>query len=266
MAESGIRFKGRFLLEKDGVSFLGGQRIDLLEAIGTHGSISQAAKVVGVSYRGAWDTVDAMNNQSDTPLVERTTGGKHGGGTRLTEHGRRVIHLFRAIEGEYQRALGTLAGGLEDFDEFQRLLRKFSLTTSARNQFSGRITRLLAGPVHVEVHIRIDAENQIIAVVTQHSMQAMGLVEGMEVYALFKAGAVVLSTDTVLGISFENRFCGVIRHLHPGDLYTEVSVRMHNEKIITAVVNNDVAEQMGLMTDTPVCAMFNAASVILALV
>ncbi len=266
MSEGSSRFKGRFMLEKDGVSFLGGHRIDLLEAIGTHGSISQAAKSVGVSYRGAWDTVDAMNNQSDAPLVERVTGGKHGGGTRLTEQGRRVIRLFRAIECEYQRALGSLAGGVEDFDEFHHLLRKFSLTTSARNQFSGRITRLVAGPVYVDVRIRIDADNEIAAVVTQHSMQNMGLATGMEVYALFKAGAVVLSTDAAQNISFENRFCGVIRHLHRGAVYTEVSVRLQNEKIITAVVNNEVALRMGLQAETPVCSLFNASSVILALV
>lgn len=262
----GSRFTGRFVLEKDGVSYLGGQRIDLLEAIDAHGSITQAAKAIGVSYRTAWDAVDAMNNQSDQPLVERATGGKNGGGTRLTEHGHRVIQLFRALEGEYRHALTTLAGDREDFDEFRRLLRKFSLTTSARNQFVGHIASFVIGPVYVEVHVRVDAQTELIAVVTQHSLQSMGLKEGMEVYVMFKAGAVVLTTDTVKAISFENRLCGQVRHLHPGAVYTEVSVRLPNEKIITAVVNNEMVTQMGLSPDTPVCAMFNATNLILALV
>ncbi len=254
------------MLEKDGVSYLGGQRIDLLEAIDAHGSITQAAKVIGVSYRTAWDTVDAMNNQSDQPLVERATGGRNGGGTRLTEHGRRVIRLFRALEGEYRHALATLADDREDFDEFRRLLRKFSLTTSARNQFVGRIVRFVTGPIYVEVHVRVDDQTELIAVVTRHSMQSMALTEGMEVYVMFKAGSVVLTTDTIRAISFENRLCGYVRHLHPGAVYTEVSVRLPNEKIITSVVNNELVEQMGLLPDAPVCAMFNAANLILALV
>lgn len=266
MANNGSRFKGRFMLEKDGVSWLGGHRIDLLEAIATHGSISQAAKVIGVSYRGAWDTIDSLNNQSDLPLVERVAGGKHGGGTCLTEHGRRVIRLFRTIENEYQRALGLLAGDIEDFDEFQRLLRKFSLTTSARNQFSGRIIQLIEGSVYVDVRIRMDAANEIAAMVTQQSVKSMGLVEGVEVYALFKAGAVVLSTDTVTSISFENRFFGTVDHVHQGAVFTEVVVRMANEKTVTSTIANHVAVQMGLQVGVPVCAMFNAANVILALV
>ena len=266
MTDGASRFKGRFLLEKDGESWLGGQRIDLLEAIGVHGSISQAARVVGVSYRGAWDTVDAMNNQSDLPLVERVAGGKHGGGTRLTEHGRRVIRLFRAMEAGYQRALGAVAGDSEDFDEFHRLLRRFSLTTSARNQFAGRIARLHAGPVHVDVRVRIDADTELAAVVTRTSMDSMRLAEGMDVYALFKAGAVVLGIDPVAPISFENRLCGTVGELQHGVVYSEVSVRLANEKTITAAVNTTVATRMGLQADMPVCAMFNAASVILALV
>ncbi|MHB1676307.1 MAG: TOBE domain-containing protein [Sulfuriferula sp.] len=266
MAVDKNRFKGRLLLEKDGISFLGGNRIDLLEAIGVNGSITQAAKSVGMSYRGAWDTVDSMNNQSEQALVERTTGGKHGGGTRLTEHGRRIVNLFRAIEGEYQQALNTLIGNIENFDEFQRLLQKFSFTTSARNQFVGQIARLTEGPVNVNVHIKIDAENEIVAVITAESRKVMGLEVGVEVYALFKAGAVFLTTDLAAQISVENRFCGVILRLHKGAVNTEITVGLDSGKTVTSVINYDTAQKIGFTVGMPVCALFNASSVILALV
>jgi molybdenum-dependent DNA-binding transcriptional regulator ModE len=58
--------------------FLGDTRIRLLEAIDRYGSISQAAKAVPLSYKAAWDAVDAMNNLAEAPLVERSVGGKHG--------------------------------------------------------------------------------------------------------------------------------------------------------------------------------------------
>jgi molybdate transport system regulatory protein len=122
-------------------AFLGDTRIRLLEAIDQHGSISQAAKHVPLSYKAAWDAVDAMNNLADQPLVERSTGGKHGGGTLLTDHGRKVVSLYRAVEAEYQMALDRLMAQWGDVDAgnvraFQQLLRRMGMRTSARNQFA----------------------------------------------------------------------------------------------------------------------------------
>jgi molybdate transport repressor ModE-like protein len=59
-----------------------------LEAIDRRGSISQAAKDVDLSYKAAWDAVDAMNNLAEQPLLIRAIGGQHGGGSYLTAHGR----------------------------------------------------------------------------------------------------------------------------------------------------------------------------------
>ncbi|WP_147075137.1 winged helix-turn-helix domain-containing protein, partial [Sulfuriferula plumbiphila] len=56
-------------------------RIELLEAIAGTGLIAAAAKAVGLSYKGAWQAVEEMNNLSREPLVERVAGGRHGGGT-----------------------------------------------------------------------------------------------------------------------------------------------------------------------------------------
>lgn len=257
--------KGKLMLEKDGMSFLGGKRVELLEAIALHGSISQAAKAVGMSYKGAWDTVDAMNNQSDKPLVTRLTGGKHGGGTQLTEHGRRIVRLFRAGESEYQRILDALIGGMENFDAFQDLLMRFSMRTSARNQFLGRIVRLSKGPVSVDVRIRLDDRNEIGSVVTRESADVLGLEIGMEVYALIKAPAVLLTTDNLARFSTENRLCGHVSRIHRGEVNAEVMLVLDNEKTVTSVVTHEAMEKLGLAEGMPACALFTASSVILAL-
>ena len=100
MNENLHRLRGRLEVETEFGSFLGDTRIRLLEAIDRYGSISQAAKAVPLSYKAAWDAVDAMNNLAEAPLVERSVGGKHGGGTSLTDYGRRVIAMYRAVEQE----------------------------------------------------------------------------------------------------------------------------------------------------------------------
>ena len=83
MEQIAHRLRSRLEVDTEFGSFLGDTRIRLLEAIDKHGSISQAAKAVPLSYKAAWDAIDAMNNLADQPLVVRSTGGKNGGGTLL---------------------------------------------------------------------------------------------------------------------------------------------------------------------------------------
>ena len=74
------------------------QRIALLAQIAELGSITRAAKAVGISYKGAWDAIDELNNLAERPLVERSVGGKGGGGARLTAEGERLLALYRRLE------------------------------------------------------------------------------------------------------------------------------------------------------------------------
>ncbi|MFP4834589.1 winged helix-turn-helix domain-containing protein, partial [Paraburkholderia sp. BR10879] len=90
----------------------GAARIALLEAIHATGSITGAAKAVGMSYKGAWDAVDVMNNLAGEALVVRATGGKGGGGTTLTPRALRLVETFRAIEREHQRFIERAAHAL----------------------------------------------------------------------------------------------------------------------------------------------------------
>mgnify|MGYP001772950031 CR=1 FL=1 len=86
-------------------TFLGYGRVILLERIKEHGSISSAARSLGMSYRQAWRLVDSMNRQLGKPLVETFIGGKRGGGAKLTEAGERVLSLFWTFYKDFQEFL-----------------------------------------------------------------------------------------------------------------------------------------------------------------
>lgn len=86
-------------------TFLGYGRIVLLERIREYGSITKAAKSMDMSYRHAWELVDSMNRQASKPFVETASGGKGGGGTRLTEAGEKAISLFWKFYGDFQKFL-----------------------------------------------------------------------------------------------------------------------------------------------------------------
>jgi hypothetical protein len=63
-----------------------------------------------MSYKAAWDALDDLNNLADAPVIERSIGGAGGGGSKLTEYGRKLIAMFRAIESEYQVASPVCPG------------------------------------------------------------------------------------------------------------------------------------------------------------
>jgi molybdate transport system regulatory protein len=89
-----MALQGNVWLTIDGQKLGGQDRVALLAAVAEHGSITAAAKAVGMSYKGAWDAIEAMNNLAGEPLVERLAGGKGGGGTRLTQRGAQLVENF----------------------------------------------------------------------------------------------------------------------------------------------------------------------------
>ena len=99
-ASEGYVLKGRFWISKGESNFLAYGRITLLERIKQYGSISRAAKSMEMSYRHAWELVESMNTLASKPLVVTSTGGRGGGGARLTAEGEKMIRLFWEIHKE----------------------------------------------------------------------------------------------------------------------------------------------------------------------
>ena len=97
-----VQFRLRFSRGDD--IAVGPGKVDLLEAIEASGSISAAARSLGMSYRRARLLVDTMNRCFRAPLVEAEAGGKRGGGARLTRLGAEVIERYRRIERDAARA------------------------------------------------------------------------------------------------------------------------------------------------------------------
>jgi molybdate transport system regulatory protein len=96
---------------------IGPGKITLLEAIRSTGSISAAARSIGMSYRKAWLLVEEINHMLREPAVKAETGGTRGGGAVVTAAGERIVGLYRAIESQAR----TAAGG--EFRAIARLIR-----------------------------------------------------------------------------------------------------------------------------------------------
>jgi molybdate transport system regulatory protein len=251
-------------------NFLGDKRIRLLEAIDKTGSISQAAKAVPLSYKAAWDAVDDMNNLAPEPLVNRSAGGRNGGGTELTAFARRLIGFYRALEQESQLALERLTSNLErsgvaNAADFRQVLRRLSMKTSARNQFAGPVATLKEGVVDTEVSIQLGPKLVLTAIVTRESAENLGLAVGRDVLAFVKASSILLmmGEDTQM-ISARNRFTGTVVSIHEGPVNSEVTLSIPGgHHVITAVVTEQSVKRLGLAVGQPVTAAFKASSVFL---
>lgn len=242
-------------------------RVALLEKVAELGSITAAAKAVGISYKGAWEAIEALNNLSERPLVERSVGGTGGGGTRLTAHGEQVLSLLRDLEGDFQGLLAALGGGTGPFDRFYRyfnLIRRFNVKTSARNQFLGSVSSVTRGAVNSEVILDIGGGDSLAAIITNESVDALGLTHGVEAYALVKAPWVIVTTDETLKTSARNRLCGVVSRCVEGAVNGEVIIDLPGGKSVAAIVTNESIHSLGLKVGERACALIKASHIILA--
>jgi molybdate transport system regulatory protein len=238
--------------------------LELLERIDATGSISAAASAMGMSYKAAWEAVEGINNLSELPLVERKTGGQKGGGTTLTTYGRRVAGAYRRLEQEREQVLKKLAEVMDDFDEYYHLIRRFDMKTSARNQFLGKIKSIKTGPINAEVVLDIGGGDALAAVITNESVEHLGLKVGGDAYAMVKAPWVIVTTSDGFKTSARNELHGTVVRCNEGAVNGEVVIELAGGKSVAAIVTNDSVKSLGLKEGIKACALIKASHVILA--
>ncbi len=168
------------------------KRIDILRRIDDVGSISQAARGAGVSYKAAWQAIETLGNLAGGPLVEKVVGGARGGGTKLSVTGREVLELADELARARAEVLARFrARGSSAFER----IGSTTLQTSLRNQFPATIVKMKIGSALVRLTLRIDDTHLLRASVTKESAQLLGLAEGKSVLALTKATGVEITAD-----------------------------------------------------------------------
>jgi molybdate transport system regulatory protein len=240
--------------------------MSLLGQIDGSRSITAAAKAAGLSYKAAWDAVDAMNNLAGQPVVRASVGGKGGGGASLTKHGRDLLSTYRAVEAKNERFLAELNAQLGKASPGLRTLGRMSMQTSARNQWAGTIVRIGRGSVNDEVEIKLAGGTRIAAVVTHESVESLGLEVGQEAIAMVKASSIMIgiAEGARLALSARNQLTGTVSRMTPGAINTEIVMTLRGGSTVAAVVTNTSARQLRLRVGAKALAVFKASSVIVA--
>lgn len=246
---------------------VGSQRIALLEAIDGLGSIAQAARAAGLSYKGAWDAVRAINNLFDKPLVVANAGGRHGGAAMVTREGWAVIRAFHAVEDELSQVIKALERRLGDPNQppLQSLMWSLAMKTSARNALRGVVTSVTPGAVNSEVTLRIAGGVDIVSIVTRRSVEDLGLAPAREAIALIKSSAIILApVGEALRTSARNRLTGTVVGREDGAVNSEVTLALDAGKTLTATITRQSARELGLSVGEPAAALIKASHIILA--
>lgn len=225
------------ILKRGALARVGLERIALIEAVGDLGSISAAAKRLGLSYKGAWDGVQALNNLFDAPLITASAGGKAGGTAAVTPRGLAVIRAFREVEREIGAALSRLEAGLAAPDQdLGDLFWSLGLRTSARNALRGTVSRIEDGGVTAKVTLALGAGVEIVSVITRRSRDELGLTVGKSAIALIKSSFVVLSGEGAPSNGGVNRLAGIVVDREDGAAASEVSLTLAVGKTLVATV------------------------------
>jgi molybdate transport system regulatory protein len=256
---------GRLWISKEEQNFLGKGRIELLEQIGRTGSITKAAKAMKMSYKAAWDAIDAMNNLAEKPLVESSAGGKGGGGTHLTAYAREIIATYIVLHEEHERFLHNLSLRINEKNGHIRLLKRMTMQVSARNQLAGKVIRIHKGAVNSEVVLQMQGGDTVTAIITNDSLGTLDLGIDTELFALFKAGSVMISTDLNSKLSTQNRFQGRIKRISRGAVNAEVIIELKGGNTICSTITLAALDELRLVEDMETLAFCQANSIILGM-
>ena len=245
---------------------VGAERVALLKAIAETGSITAAAKQAGVSYRGAWDAVQALNGLFARPLVQAHAGGKDGGAAAITSAGLALILAYERLDHELAHVVSQLEAHLADEAEpLDRLAWRLGMKTSARNGLAGTVTRVVEGAVNSEVIIGIKGGSEIAAIVTRESIAELDLKPGRAAMALIKASFVILAPGhEPLKISARNRLPGVVVEHRTGAVNDEVVLEIAGGARIAATVTRESGEGLALNVGDKAQALIKASHVIVA--
>ncbi len=138
------------------------------------------------------------------------------------------------------------------------------MNISARNQFRGSVASIQTGAVNAEVIVNLPGGSQLAAIVTNSSVQALGLAAGKEVVALVKASSVLLMTEGAgLRLSARNCLAGTVTQVRDGAVNAEVALDLGGGTEVVAIVTRDSVAALGLRPGVAASAVIKASSVIL---
>lgn len=239
-----MKIDGRFWLTKEGQSFLGAGRIELLERIDQTGSINAAAKEMKMSYKAAWERINGMNLLADQPLIDRLTGGKGGGGTKLTPYARELIATFHRFNELHRQFIDRFSEAGNDPERLARILSRTFLTTSARNQLPSVLKEIQTNGLHSTLTLALSGSDVMRSTITAKSVLNMGLTVGCDTYAIIKSSDISIVSAKPSSDTEDNLLSGTVETLETSGDNIEIALRLTGGTLLIALEKQDTLQKL----------------------
>ena len=201
------------------------KRLEVLRSMHHAGSISEAARANGVSYKAAWQALETLSNLAGVPLVEKAVGGSGGGGAKLTLAGLRVLEAADLLSSAREKALAQFVRSGHGVGLNMRGIAGIGLRTSMRNQMPCQVREIRASKGAAAVVLELPDGQQLTSKITLESLQLLSLQPGQKVMAMFKATAVTVA-PTIVGSGEVNLLRGKVVRRGSGAAGVEVSLQI----------------------------------------
>jgi molybdate transport system regulatory protein len=221
------------------------KRIEVLRAVQQVGSISEAARACGLSYKAAWQAVETLSNLAGVTVIEKVVGGSGGGGAELTKEGLALAKISRKGQPSGLSLAGVSGLGLK---------------TSMRNHLPCTVVGIKRSQGVARVFLALAGGRVLVARITYESLQLLGLRTGMRVVALCKATAVVVAPKIVVAGSV-NLFEGRVMRLAGTKEASEASVQIGPGLQLVGFTEAD----SGLKRNQPAMAAVEESAVVIGL-
>ncbi len=238
------------------------KRIEILRLVGESGSISQAARDAGVSYKAAWQAIDTLTNLAGVVLVERAVGGSGGGGATITPAGTQLLALAKRLADSRAGVLAAAASTAQS-SPTSPALPYIGVRTSMRNQLPCIVDKLEVKGQVVRVFLKLAGDGLLVSRITKASAELMGLKKGQSVLALCKATAVTVSPGSGLTASAagKQQLSGVAQRISRGSSGNEVSLQL----VAGLQLVGFAKAGSGIKAKTAVTAMVDESALVIAL-
>lgn len=248
---------GRFWLKKDDENFLGSGRVELLKRIDTTGSMNAAAKEMKMSYKAAWERVNSMNELADKPLINRQTGGKGGGGTKLTPYAHELIATYERLNELHRQFIERFSQAADSPEHLEKILNRLFLSTSARNQLLCKITHISYDNIYAKITLKLNESQQLISTITATSMDNLNLRIGDDVYAIIKSSDVKISKEFPENGRELNVVKVIVKEIQSNETRSELSLEVDKKKSLVTILSHQERENIRIGDTVYACIDYN---------
>lgn len=229
----------------------------LFRAIDETGSITKAASEAGLSYKTAWDLIDAINSSAPSPLVVRAQGKCKNSGSHLSPRAKDILRQYELISKAQNIYVSkVIKRGLKELN-----LGAIDLKLSARNQLYVEITDIKEGAVDSKIVGSLPSGDALEATVTIASQRRMGLEKGLKVWYIFKAPKVVLLASGAVASC--NYLKARVLDIKIGSVNAKVICELKGGEHITSIIANESMRGLRLSVGAEVSLLINPSDILI---